>query len=70
MKFVGDKRQCRLGAALNIELFEYMMNVNLDRGFADEQRPGDFLVGQTLGDQTENLLLAVGQRCAAWTLRS
>ena len=64
----GQSRSCRvtgvhgvdeLGASAELELLEHMGEVGLDRRLADEERVGDLLVGQTIGDEHDHLLLPV-----------
>jgi hypothetical protein len=51
----------RLGAALYLELAVDVVDVALDRAERDNKRIGDHLIGMTLGDQAQDLELAVAQ---------
>ena len=53
--------ESRLGAILEPELAEDIRHVTLDGTFADDQRPGDFLVAATLGQQAQHFSLAVSE---------
>ena len=57
--FVGDDDE--LGAVARVQLGHDAADVGLGGQRAEEQAGGDLVVGQALGDQPEDLTLAVGQ---------
>ena len=52
----------RLGAALHVELAVDVVDVLLDRTDCDDEPIGDRLIGKTLGDQAQNVQLALAER--------
>src|SRR3954447_16225749 len=55
----------RLGAAIDVELLEEDIGVELDRALGDEELLGDLLVAVALRHQPEHLHLPLGQRLLA-----
>jgi hypothetical protein len=51
----------RLRFLSDTEFRHHVSEVGFHGGFADEQSPGDFAAGQTLGHKDQDLPLAAGQ---------
>ena len=53
--------RCRLGSIRNAELAQDILHVRFRRAFRDEEPIGDLGVGQTMGQQVQDLLFPTGQ---------
>jgi hypothetical protein len=49
------------GGVVNVQLFEDVVAVCIDRANAEVQESGDFVVGFSFGDKLQNLLFALGK---------
>jgi hypothetical protein len=60
----AERDEDRSCARTRIELHEHRSDIGLDCVFRQEEAPADLEVGQTVGDETNNLDLTLSKRLA------